>query len=410
MIIKLAWRNLWRNRLRTGIMLSAMVFGLVGVVILMGFLSSMYANMIENAIAWQTSHLQVQRTGYIDNPDINDTLIAPQALLQHLNQQAEVAASSGRYLAEGMVASARATRGVRINGVDADSEAAVTPIASHILQGQWLDAQGRHPVVVSSKTAQRLKLTLGSKVVLTFTDAHGEVSGAAFRVRGLYRTPSSAFDDNNLFVRIDDLQALAGGQGIHQIAIRLADKDYRNIAALQALRDALQQHTNPDNRIRDWQQIQPLLASILAQSGTSNAIILAIYVIAMGFGIVNIMLMSVFERTREFGVLMAVGMQKHKVFALIIAESSLLGLCGGVIGIVVSMGVIALLSYTGIALGNLAEGLNAFGVDTLLYPQVTPAEYRFIFLTVVIASILAALYPAWHILKQRPVDAMAEKH
>ncbi|SDJ68050.1 ABC-type transport system, involved in lipoprotein release, permease component [Ferrimonas sediminum] len=410
MIIKLAWRNLWRNRLRTGIMISAMVFGLVGVVVLMGFLSGMYANMIDNAIAWQTSHLQVQRSSYIDTPDIKDTLVAPAPLLEYLDQLPEVAATSGRYLAEGMVASARATRGVRINGIDADREAAVTPIAGHILQGQWLDDQGRHPVVVSRKTAQRLQLTIGSKVVLTFTDAQGEVSGAAFRVRGLYHTPSSTFDDNNLFVRIEDLQALAGGQGVHEIAVRLVDNDYRQIAALQALRDRLQQHTAPDNRVRDWQQIQPLLASILAQSGTSNAIILAIYVVAMGFGIINIMLMSVFERTREFGVLMAVGMQKHKVFSLIIAESTLLGGCGGLIGVGVSMAVIALLSYTGIPLGDLAEGLNAFGVDTLLYPHVTPTEYGFIFLTVVGASLLAALYPARHILKQRPVDAMAEKH
>ncbi len=228
-----------------------------------------------------------------------------------------------------MVASARSARGgVRINGIDLESEALVTPLAANIRQGEWLSSKGRNPVLVSNKTAERLRLRVGSKVVLTFTNASGDVTGAAFRVRGIFKTPpSSGFDEGNVFVRRGDLMALAGIEGSHEIAILLGDEK-----AAFSLRDVLQAQTSNQNTVRDWQQVQPMLASIINQMGTSNAIMLGIFVLALSFGIVNIMLMSVFERTREFGVLMAVGMQKHNIFLLIMLETTWLGITGALLG------------------------------------------------------------------------------
>ncbi|MGR5140876.1 ABC transporter permease [Photobacterium sp. DNB23_23_1] len=418
MLFKLAWRNLWRNKLRTGIMLGAMVFGLMGVVAMMGFLSGMYGSMIHNAIAWQTSHIQIQNQRYLDDPDIKHTVVDLAEVEKAIATLPGLKGWSARFVADGMVASARSNRGVRINGIDIEAESTVTPLAENITQGEWLSEEGRNPVLVSEKTASRLKLRIGSKVVLTFTDADGEVSGAAFRVRGLFKTPSTSFDDGNVFVRRADLTALAGIEGAHEVAI-LLDSDDAAMVQAKRLKEALLTTNNPinkntnndiGNRIRDWQQVQPMLASIINQQGLSNAIMLGIFVVAMGFGIVNIMLMSVFERTREFGVLMAVGMQKHRVFVLIMLETAWLGIAGAGLGLLASILLISVLQYTGIPLGAMAEGLGAFGVDTLLYPYVTFAEYQMIFFTVVAASLLAALYPARQILKRRPVDAMLEKH
>ncbi|GAB3525148.1 ABC transporter permease [Photobacterium alginatilyticum] len=405
MLVKLAWRNLWRNKLRTGIMLSAMVFGLMGVVSMMGFMTGMYGSMIDNAIAWQTSHIQIHNSRYLTNPDINSIITDSRQLIAKIEQLPQVKALSARFVADGMVASARSARGVRINGIDVASETLVTPLAANIRQGEWLSSEGRNPVLVSIKTAERLRLRIGSKVVLTFTNASGDVTGAAFRVRGIFKTPSSGFDEGNVFVRRSDLTALAGIEGSHEIAVLLDDEQ-----AAFALRDELQKQTSAQNTVRDWKQVQPMLASIINQMGTSNAIMLGIFVLALSFGIINIMLMSVFERTREFGVLMAVGMQKHNIFLLIMLETTWLGISGALLGIAGSLGLMQLLQHTGVPLGKVAEGLGAFGVDTTLYPQVSLADYQMIFITVVAASLLAALYPARQILKQRPVDAMAEKH
>ncbi|MGE6651022.1 ABC transporter permease [Shewanella colwelliana] len=410
MVIKLAWRNLWRNKIRTSTMVCAMVFGLMGVVAMMGFMSGMYGNMIDNAIAWQTSHIQIQSQRYLDDPDINETLINPQPLIEALQRMPQVKAFSTRFLVDGMIASARANRGIRINGIDSLHEAEVTPIVGSITQGSWLPQTGRHPIVVSQKTAERLRLKLGSKVVLTFSNADKDVTGAAFRVAGIFNSPSSSFDEANSYVRRSDLSKLAGVKGIHEIAIVLNESNNMDNHVAKQLAGQLSLLSDSGNRVRDWQQVQPMLATIISQMGASNVVILIIFVSAMGFGIVNVMLMSVFERTRELGMLMAIGMVKGKVFSLIIMESTLLGVTGATIGLLASLMLVTLLGHTGIPLGSMAQGLGAFGVDTTLYPTVSANEYVAVFVTVVLVSILASLYPARQILKQRPVDAMSHKH
>ncbi len=415
MLIKLAWRNLWRNKIRTGIMLGAMVFGLLGVTLMIGFMTGLIDSMLKNAISWQTSHVQVHQKTYVDNPEINTIIPNSKSLIDYLEQSKDVDAFSARMLANGMVASARSTRGVRINGVDILQEQKITPLSKHIVDGEWLSAEGRNPVLVSQKTAERLRLRVGSKIVLTFSDTNNEVSGAAFRVRGIFKTPSTSFDDGNVYVRKSDLSKLAGIDGVHEIAILVNDQSVAGIQAFQQtlqtyLNTSLNEETYSTISVRNWQQVQPLLASMQGSMKTSNQIMLTIFVIAMGFGIINILLMSVFERTQEFGVLMAVGMQKHKIFTLIMLESALLGVTGAALGVISSFALMTILGHSGINLAMMAEALGNYGVDTMLYPYVSVSDYQMIFVTVVIASLIAALYPARQILKQHPAQAMSEKH
>ncbi|QLK49002.1 ABC transporter permease [Vibrio owensii] len=411
MLVKLAWRNLWRNKLRTSIMLGAMVFGLMGVVAMMGFMNGLVDSMIKNAISWQTSHLQIQQKSYLVNPELKDVIPDADKISKVLASNREVKAISERFLADGMIASARSTRGIRINGVNIEQEQNITPLSKHIVDGEWLSEEGRNPILVSSKIAERLKLRVGSKVVLTLSDVNGEVAGAAFRVRGIFKTPSTGFDDGNVYVRKVDLEKVAGLSGTHEIAILLASNDDAELKQLLAFTHSILPPESQDLlSVRPWQEIQPLLSTMMSTMDVSNQVMLVVFVLAMTLGIINIMLMSVFERTREFGVLMAVGMQKHKIRLLIVFETLFLGLSGCALGLLESAIMLKVLSITGLSLAGMAEGLGAYGVDTLLYPRVSIAEYQMIIVAIFVASLIAALYPARQILKHRPVDAMAEKN
>ncbi|UUM32675.1 ABC transporter permease [Vibrio japonicus] len=409
MLVKLAWRNLWRNKLRTSIILGAVVFGLLGVTAMMGFMTGFVDSMLSNAIRWQTSHIQLHNPKYVSNPDIVEEIPNGEHLAELLRTLPNVQTVSARFIAVGMVASARSNRGVRINGINIDDEARLTPLSTKISDGEFLDREGRNPILVSQKLAERLRLKVGSKVVLTFTDAAGQVVGAAYRVKGIFSTPSTQFDEGNVFVRKSDLQKTASMQGVHEIAILFNDGS----DLIQAKQDIHQVTDKVANSapvlVRDWKQIQPMLATMMNTMHVSNRIILVIFVVAMMFGIINIMLMSVFERTQEFGVLMAVGMQKHKVFTLIMLETTMLGATGALLGLAASATLIAVLHHYGMSLASMSDGLGAYGIDTVLYPRVSYREYQITFLTVFVASVLAAIYPARQILKQRPVDAMAEK-
>ncbi|MBR9789198.1 MAG: ABC transporter permease [Vibrionaceae bacterium] len=410
MLIKLAWRNLWRNKLRTSIMIGAMVFGLMGVVAMIGFMNGLVDSMIKNAISWQTSHLQIHKDQYLVNPELEQTIPDAHIIATALANQQQVKAVSERFLVDGMIASARSTRGIRINGIDIIQEQQITPLAQHIQQGQWLDEEGRNPILVSQKTAKRLNLRVGSKVILTLSDINGEVSGAAFRVKGIFKTPSTTFDDGNTYVRKADLEKIAGLKGAHEISILLNSNDDDTLVKTKRFTQTLLTNTTKDHLVvRKWEEVQPLLATMMSSMDISNQVMLVVFVLAMTLGIINIMLMSVFERTREFGVLMAVGMQQHKVRLLIILETLFLGLSGCTFGLIGSAIMLKVLSITGLSLSGLADGLGAYGVDTLLFPRVSFYEYQMIIVAIFVASLLAAWYPARQILKQRPVDAMAEK-
>jgi ABC-type lipoprotein release transport system permease subunit len=314
-----------------------------------------------------------------------------------------------------MIASARSTRGITINGIDLATETSVTPLDTKVVEGDWLDDNDRNPIMVSAKTAERLNLRVGSKVVITFSDQVGDVTGAAFRVRGIYKTASTRQDDANAYVRKSDLQKISKVNGIHEIAVILSDQNSSNqlmldlheaLASKQGSADA----ENTDWLVRDWLTLNPFLKTSMQSMAIFNIVFVLIFVIAMSFGIVNILLMSVFERTREFGVLMAVGMVKGKIRKLIVLEAAFLGLVGALLGVVASIVVVAILNTTGLDLTSISAGIGDFGIDTVLYPSVKTSEYFFTFIAVVLAALLSGLYPARQILKQRPVDAMSEKH
>lgn len=394
-------------------MLGAMIFGVVGVMLMMGFMNGIIDNLVKNTIQWQTSHIQIHQKNYALNPDINLVIDNEPEITKWLEQAPQVKAWTSRTLVNGMIASARSTRGIQVNGIDLEPEPKITPIAEHILEGEWLDDKGRNPILVSQKTADRLKLRVGSKIVLTFTDTTGEVTGAAFRVRGIFKTSSSTFDDANVYVRKTDIQQLGQVYFDHEIAILLHAEDQVSAFSDQLNKTfsapSLNNHSKSNNIVQDWLQLQPLLSTMMSSMDAGNQVILVIFVIAMGFGIINILLMSVFERTREFGVLMAVGMKKGNIRRLIILESGFIGLIGAGSGVICALFLMFILNQTGIPLEAMAEGLNAFGIDSVLYPSVSFSDYVTVFVMVWCVSVLAGLYPAHQIIKKKPVEAMAEK-
>ena len=405
MLLKLAWKNVWRNRLRSGIMVAAMVFGLLGVVLMVGFVRAMTINMLENAIKYQTAHLQVHNAKFLVNEELGAWLTDAVGIAARIRKLQGVTGVTVRHVVDGMLASAASSRGVRINGVAAGDEAKVTSLGESLVEGQMLPEKRRNPILVSRRSADKLNLRIGSKVVLTFSDIQGDVSGAAFRVCGFYSTPASRFDEGNVYVRRADLMGYTGLSQSHEIAIRLADGE-----TIDKFKEAIAGQVGKRGIVQDWSEVQPVLAALSGSMDVSNNIMIGVFVLALGFGIVNIMLMSVFERTREFGMLMAVGMTGSKVLDLVVLESLLLGGVGSLIGLAASSLMIAITANIGLPFGSMAEGLGVFGVDTVLYPEVPFTTYLGTLALLLFTSVLAALYPARQIMKKRLTEALAERH
>jgi len=242
----------------------------------------------------------------------------------------------------------------------------------------------------------------GSRIILSFLDMNNVQTGAAFRVCGIFRTNNDILEGTSLFVPIDELRKLTGMSAgtYHRVIARLAENDLTDDAT-RAIRNNL-----PNYEVLNWKEIVPDLAMIADMMQQIYGVFMAIILAALAFGIANTMLMAVLERTREIGMLAAIGMNRRKIFSMIMLESIFLSLVGGIAGMVIGKVVIAITAKTGINLVKYSEGMEAIGYSAHLFPTI---ETRFFITTavlIIITGILASIYPARKALKLNPVEAL----
>ena len=401
MIAAISWRNVWRNKLRSLVIMLAIAIGLTGGIFAVAMFNGVTEQRLRTAIDIQTSHLQVHAPDFTQNRDARLYLPNADTIVSAIQSDPRVKSVTPRLVATAMAGSANANTGVVVSGIDPTMEKEVSTLYLSMEEGDYFETDRRNQILVSSRTAKKLKIGLNSKVVLTMQDSNGEIVGAAFRVTGIFRTTYSVYDEGNMFVRKADLERIMSMQGIvNEVAVRL-----HNIEEAESVKGAMLERF-PDAEILIWREIRPELAYLTDATWQVNYLILIVILLALAFGILNTMLMAIFERVREIGVLMAVGMSKGRIFAMIILETVFLSLTGAALGMVLS----ALLVYTtgsrGINLAMFAQGLEAFGLSSVIYPQLQPHFYVNLAIMVIVAAMLSALYPAMRALRLKPVEAI----
>jgi putative ABC transport system permease protein len=404
-LIKISWRNVWRNKTRSLVIILAIGFGLWGGIFATAIFSAMITQQFNNSIRNQVSHIQVHNPDFLKDRNASQVIDDSGEIENLLSADRRVQAFSSRVITSGMLASASMTMGVEIFGVQSEMELNTRNFQNNIIEGEYLDADFRNAIIVGQSLAEKAKLSPGNRMVLTFQDAEGDITSAAFRVAGIYRTANTSLDQRNVFVRKSDLESLLGKENmVNEMAILLHDID--DTAAIQEL---LQQ-SFPQHRIRDWAEISPELSFMTQLSGTMMLVLVMIILLALAFGLVNTMLMTIFERTRELGVLMSVGMNKMRVFSMILLETTFLTISGSALGMVLGSITVGLTSETGIdftALG--ADALSDFGIDAVIFPQIDPTFYWYLVAMVMVTAIVSSIYPAYKALSLNPADAVRKE-
>jgi len=383
--------------------ITAITLGLTGGLIVVAVMTGLVDQKVRAVINTEVSHIQIHDTSYLKNYEPRYVITEPSKLMQSISLMPGVRAVCARTHLTGMAASSNSAAGVQILGVDPLREKTVTNLYASIpdSSGEWFNGTRKNQVVIGHKLAEKLKVRLKSKIVLRFQGTDGNLNEAAFSITGIFGTSNTAFDESSVFVKKTDLDAIAGGEsGIHEVAIMLSD--IGNISAVQLrLQGSL-----PGEKVQNWIEIKPEMGVLTSAIAVEVYIILGIILFALAFGIVNTMLMIVFERTRELGMLMAVGMSKARVFNMIMLETVFLTFIGGIIGMTLGAGLIAFLHIHGIDLSSVSKGLQAYGVDTKIYPFITRTYYLNLTIMILSTGILAAIMPARKALKLKPVEAI----
>jgi len=406
LLISLSWKNIWRNKVRSGVILTAIALGLFAGTYLVAFMTGWMLDSTKTEIANHHSHVQIHNRSFIANNDINGFMDREEVekALQNSTFANEMKISY-RLSINGLLASANNVTGISLKGVNTEEEKSVSNIWKCIPDtlGEFLPNDASMPIVISQKTAEKLKLKLKSKVVFTFADCNGDMQSIAFRVCGIFKTTNTLLDENKVYVRYNDIFDLSAlpPNAIHEVAITV--KDLESCEILFPKITAL----FPNLSVMDWRALSPLIAVSLDYMKYVVFIYIGIFLFALSFGIINTMLMAVLERTRELGMLGAVGMSKHKIFKMIMLETVFLTAVGSIAGILLAIIVIIPFMKSGIDLTPILGGsFEEFGMGSVVYPLLTANMLIQILLLVVVASILSAIYPARKALKLKPLEAI----
>jgi len=405
MIWIIAWKNVWRNKVRSLVVVLAIAFGLLGGIFSSAVLRGTSDQRVREGVSRETSHLQIHHKAYTEDNEVQYFIDGDRERLEAaLDTIQAIEAWSPRVKFMAMAGSANAGTGAMVTGIDPAMEARVTEIHSLICDscGSWFTGCRGIPVVVGEALAKKLKVRLHSKIVLTFQDMQGNLTGGAFRICGIYRTSNTVFDELNIYVNNTDIIPLLNAEAgtCHEIAIRMKDA-----GMAETVQKMLKVHFH-SLLVQNWKEIDPLLAMLSDFMDLWLYLFMGIILLALGFGIINTMLMTILERTRELGMLAAIGMNKRRIFILIMLESVFLSLTGGIIGIIMGTLLTWYTSYTGINLGSLAEGFEKIGYNPMLYPSLDFIFFINLTVMVVITGILASVYPARRALKLRPAEAI----
>jgi len=410
MIAIMAWRNIWRSTTRSMVVIVAIALGIWAAMFMSGFATGMAKSYVNNAIKNIISHIQIHHPDYADENDVKKRIEQPELVAEHVKETPHVQAVSVRSLANGMISTAQGARGIRVKGIVPEDEARTSALDSNIVEGDYLASDRRNPILISQELAEKLNAKVRSKMVLTFQNLHNEIVAGAFRVTGIFDTGNRGFNESHVFVMREDLnRLLLGGQEAtdttdfevaHEMAIILNDAEQLD-ATNQQLENAF-----PDLKVETYREISPELQLYESQIESISAIYLTVIMLALIFGIVNTMLMAVLERVKELGMLMAIGMNKLRVFLMIALETVLLAVVGAPVGLLLGYLTIQYLGEYGIDLSAYSDTLSMYGMSSVIYFELDPVVYWQIPIAVAITAVLASLYPAYKAIRLRPVEAI----
>ncbi len=472
MITQIAWKNIWRNRTRSLIVIAALTIGVFAGVFSIAVMNSSLVQRIDAAVNEELSHIQINNKDFRNSGDITNMIGDYSAAASLVKSVTGVKSITGRIIIRGIASTSAKSTGVEINGIDTLIEKEIFSLSSRLIPGTGsyfgsetkfnsvfvgeklakelniirfnltAEALGKLkeegvPVTVISKLeslegqrfttekkfekavairlsgGEKKKFGLkireaawsyreGSRIILSFLDVNNVQTGAAFRVCGIFRTNNDMFEATSLFVPVNELRELTGMEegSYHRIIVRLEDNELAD-EVTSRVREAL-----PAMEVMSWKEIQPDLAMIADMMQKIYAVFMGIILAALAFGIVNTMLMAVLERTRELGMLAAIGMNRRKIFLMIMLESVFLSVVGGIAGMAVSGAAIAATAEKGINLVQYSEGLEAFGYSAHLFPAIDIEFFITTTILIVLTGILSSVYPARKALKLNPVEAI----
>ena len=403
LVMRLAWRNLWRQPKRTLLTTGAMVFSNVLLIFMISLQFGMYGLMIENGLKIFTGHLQIQAPGYIDEPKMRLTVADAMSLSSAVREEDGLeAAARGSTFA--LLSSEQRTYGVAILGVEPAYEPTVSSLPGLVKEGRYLDGPDATEIVIGRTLARNLKVALGDELTLLGSGVDGSFAAAVLRIVGIFDSGVTSIDRSFAIMPLATFQdVFFMRDSAHMIVVTAP-----TLADVPAAVQTVEALVPPDAglAVHDWDALEPGLKQTIQADISSAVFTYFILVILVAFSVLNTQTMSVLERTREFGIIMALGLRPGRLGRLVLLESAFMGAMGAVAGIVLGGLITLYFSINGLTYPGLEEMAAQFNLPARMYPAVTVPSLVLGPLVVFLFTLVATIYPALRLNALRPVEAM----
>ncbi len=403
-VLRLAWRNLWRHARRTWLTVGAMVFSNVLLVFMISLQFGMYGLMIDNTLQVFAGHLQVQAPGYNDDQKMRQVVPDVAALAEDLRNALGSDTIAARGWAFGLVSSEERSYGVGVYGVEPDFEPGVSNIPGLVKEGRFLDDAEAMEIVIGSVLARNLRVGVGDELTLLGSGLDGSFAATIAEIVGIFESGVPDIDRSIAEMPLGAFQDVFYMEGAGHQVVLFADS-LRDAPLLQDRVEALLPG-DEDLVVQDWDALQPGLKQAIQADMSSAFFMYGILVILVAFSVLNTQLMSVLERTHEFGIVMALGLRPGRLGRLVMLETALMGLIGLVLGAIAGSIVTSWFTANGLAIPGMEEMAIQFNLPPRMYPQVNLLTALVGPAVVFLFTLLAAAYPALRLHKLHVVDAM----
>jgi putative ABC transport system permease protein len=402
MIFIMAWRNIWRNKMRSIVIMLSIAIGLFAGIAVLALYKGMMKSRVRTVIDAEVGHLQLHDRNFKKDYSPEFIITNGDKILNLITSLPEIKMAAPRSITNGMLATATGSAGVQINGVIPELEYEASQLKKKIIEGNEFDSTKKNEIMIGKKLATKMKLKTGSKLVLTFTDTSGNMVAGAFRVAAVYQSDNGPLDERNVYVTMKDLNDLLNtGNAFHEIVVVLKNDEDIKIVQQKLKRVC------PLLTIETWKEISPETDLLVNTTNQYSYIIMIIIMFALAFGIINTMLMAILERTREIGMMVALGTNKLKIFLLVLLETFFLTLAGTPIGILTGWLLTRYYNIHGLNLSGMGrEMMSSFGFNAMIYPEFPSDKLTGVLLIVVATALVSCLFPAIKALKMQPVEAL----
>jgi ABC-type lipoprotein release transport system permease subunit len=403
----MAWRNIWRNPRRTVLTICAITFASILLVFMLSFQFGSYETMINTSVKISTGHLQIQAEKYQEKKSIRYVIPDPQKVAGIVNTIPEVAAYTFRGQAFALISSKNRSYGVVVTGIDPPGEANVSRIKKLVREGNFLSATDVNQAVVGKLLAKNLRVKIGDELTLLGQGRDGSIAATVLQVKGIFSSGIDEFDRSAIQIPLSTFQDIfTMAEAVHEIVV--IGRALSDVSGIKTqLQEALQAlNSRKPLKTLDWQEIMPGLRQAIEMDLVSGLIFYGLLIIVVAFSILNTFLMAIFERTKEFGVMMAIGTSPRRLTKVLLIESMTMTMIGIIAGIVLGIALTYYFQLNGIDFSGGSELLSQFGITGRMYPKLSILSVSIGPFMVLFFTFFAALYPALKIRRLRPVEAM----